>query len=305
MSTLLSQQAAHAARTASATNHNLRTAFASDQTDIYVLTVHEMAELWQAQQRSAGKTAGESAADFKALTGVETVLEAASGYGAAALDAKVLTALAIDMHRSGNIFGNYYTTSQNGRVYIVFKGNQKLRKVITGTRYLETNTKMIQMGVGGKALQASAKGGFLVSIFFSVTLRTIQWLYRDEFRWTHWLAHLSTDIVKTAIAGAAGYFTAAGTAAFFAGGVAILPLGLGLIVGITAVVALNHIDQHFQLTQKLVQAIEKKEKEVANRLQTGFYCIIRSAGREVVRQLQRLAIDQINRNLRKLSPQWH
>ena len=77
-----------------------------------------------------------------------------------------------------------------------------------------------------------------------------------------------------------------------------------MIVGIATVATLNHIDQYFQITQKLVKAIEQKEKEVTNRLQAGLYSIVRSTGREIVRQLQRFAINQINQKLRKLPQQW-
>ncbi len=165
MSSFLSQQAAHNARNSRGSPYNT----SAQSTDIYVLNSHEMIELWKAEQRSKGRAPSQIETDFKMLTGAELVLQAGSNYGSAAMDIKVLTALALDMRRSGSILGQYYTTTRDGRNYLVFKGNQRLRKVVTGTRYLATNTKMIQMCVGGKALQASARGGFLVSVLFSTT----------------------------------------------------------------------------------------------------------------------------------------
>src|SRR5690606_3710003 len=101
MSILLSQQAAYAARTAPLQTGHLRSAMTNNQTDIYVLDAREMTELWQADQREQGKNARDIATEFKALTGVEILLETVANYGSAGMDTKVLVALTADMYKSG------------------------------------------------------------------------------------------------------------------------------------------------------------------------------------------------------------
>src|SRR5690625_7115411 len=60
---------------------------------------------------------------------------------------------------SGNEQNYYYVTQHNGKQSIVFKGNQRLRKIITGTRYLANNSRIMKLGIGGDAMKATLKSG--------------------------------------------------------------------------------------------------------------------------------------------------
>ncbi|GAB60010.1 hypothetical protein [Rheinheimera nanhaiensis] len=273
----------------------LDAAFKKHQHDIYVLNADELIQVWVAEQKSAGKNMQQIQAHFLALTETPLVKHL-DHYGrefggtaiAAGSDAKMLSALAIDMRRSGSMLGRYYVQTQGGKQYIVFKGRAGFRQVLTGTRYLANNTKVMSMGVGGQALKASAKGGLLISVIFSVSINSLTWLFNDEFRWTDWLATVTTDVVKGVVAGTAAYLTGAAIAGkAVAGTVAILPIAAGLFVAVTVAVGLYLIDQHFGITAALIQHLERKEESVKQDLSAGIYYVMSSTGQAVKRQFIR------------------
>lgn len=270
----------------------LGVAFKKNQHDVYVLNAEEMVQLWVAEQKNSGKSKLQIEANFLKLT--ETPLaKRLDLYGrefggtviSAAENSKMLSALALDMKRSGSIFGRYYVQTQGGKQYLVFKGRAGLRQVLTGTRYLANHTKVMSLGIGGQALKESAKGGLLISVVFSITINSLSWLFKDEFRWTDWLATISTDVLKAVIAGTAAYVTGAAIAGKAAAGtVAILPIAAGLFVAVTFAVGLYLIDQHFGITAALIEHLERKEESVKQDLLAGVYYVISSTGKAVKRQ---------------------
>ncbi|MDX5408282.1 MAG: hypothetical protein LPK11_14755 [Chromatiaceae bacterium] len=286
----------------------LDAAFKKHQHDIYVLNADELIQIWVAEQKSAGKNMQQIQAHFLALTDTQLVKHV-DHYGrefggtaiAAGSDAKMLSALAIDMRRSGSMLGRYYVQTQGGKQYIVFKGRAGLRQVLTGTRYLANNTKVMSMGVGGQALKESAKGGLLISVIFSISINSLTWLFKDEFRWTNWLATVSTDIVKAVIASAAGYAAAITAAAFTS--IAVVPVAVGLVVAIGIAWMLYQVDQHYGITAALVEHLERTEEKVKQDISAGFYYVIGAAGRAVRRQLANSVRSYLN-SLRRPGFRW-
>ncbi|KKO49535.1 hypothetical protein VT06_06825 [Arsukibacterium sp. MJ3] len=270
--------------------NELQNAFKENQHDVYALNSKEMTELWVAEQKSKGKTPQQITAIFEGLT--ETVLaKQLEIYGrefggtvlAASSEIRMLNTLAMDMKRSGSIFGRYYVQVLGGKQYIIFKGRAGLRQILTGSRYLASNTKVMSMGVGGQALKSSAKGGFLISILFSVTINSLSWLFEDEYRWTDWLGAISADIVKAVIASAAGY--AIGAIAATLTTIAVVPLTLGLIMAVGTAWFLYEVDQHFGITTALIWKLEQKEESLKRDIASGFYYVLSSTGAVVRRQL--------------------
>ncbi|GAA0550268.1 hypothetical protein GCM10009098_17460 [Rheinheimera aquimaris] len=274
----------------------LETAFNENQHDIFVQDDRELLELWIAEQKSKGVNQQHIAAKFEQLTGMpldEYLMQFGKNYGAtvvaAGSDAKVLTVLAAEMKRSGSILGQYYFQTQNGKKYIIFKGRAGLRQILTGTRYLANNSKVMQLGIGGQAMRASARGGVLVSVIFSATLNTIDWIFKDEFRWTNWLATISTDIVKAAIASAAGYaagmVVSAGLVAITGASIAIFPLAAAILVGIGIGFALNWLDNKYGVTQAIINHLNRIEYDTKKDISDGVYYVVSAAGQAVKRQL--------------------
>src|SRR5690625_4036376 len=177
--------------------------------DLYTLDARDMFHLWVAVQRTEGASDQAVEKRLNELTGLDislAALEFARDYGANLKDAAILAALGADLARSGNVLSHYYVTQHNGKHYIVFKGNQRLRKIITGTRYLANNSRIMKLGIGGDAMKATLKSGVMVSVIFSTSLNSIKWLFEEDYRWTDWLGHLSVDVTKIIVASVAGHF---------------------------------------------------------------------------------------------------
>lgn len=290
----------------------LETAFNENQHDIFVQNDRELLELWIAEQKSKGVNQQHISAKFEQLVGMpldEYLMQFGKNYGAtvvtAGADVKVLSVLAAEMKRSGSILGQYYFQTQNGKKYIIFKGRAGLRQILTGTRYLATNSKVMQLGIGGQAMRASAKGGILISVIFSATLNTIDWIFKDEFRWTNWLATISTDIVKAAIASAAGYaagmVVSAGLVAITGASIAIFPLAAAILVGIGIGVALNWLDNKYGVTQAIINHLNRIEYDTKKDLSEGVYYVVSAAGQAVKRRLTGAIRSYLSSLLRRFS----
>lgn len=281
---------------------------AESQADIYVLNARELTEFWLTVQQHEGKTQPQIEAMFKDLTGLDLakqLLATGRDYGAAGNDLATVVVLGADLKRGSRFFETYRTVKQGGQTYIIFKGNHRARLIIKGTRYLATNTVMLKMAIGTEGLIKSAKSGFLVSVVFSVTLHSIQWLFEDEYRWTNWLAGVSTDLVKITIASAAGYFAAVGVAALMgATVVAVVPIIAGVAISLLTGYFLNVIDNHFKITESLLRWFEYQERSVIEKVNDGIAYIVTSSATYVKRQLYKASIEKMNQILRRNPLPW-
>lgn len=242
---------------------SLEVDFKENSCDVFAYTKDEFVNLWIAVQKSYGKTEDEIKSSISDITGLSTTqlsLSFAANYGSAIKDTPSFLALANDFKKSGNILGKYTMSMRNGKEYISFKGNHKLRSIVRGTRYLTSNTQVINIGIGKDGLKSSLRGGFFISVFFSVTLDTINWIFDDNYRWTNWLGTVSTDVVKAVVGIAAGAiigFTLA-TLTF----PVVLTVGAGFVVGIVVSKKLNQIDEEYKITESIIKALNVIERDV-------------------------------------------
>lgn len=280
--------------------------------DIYTLDAPGFLELWISIQRSQGETNEQIADKLKGfgLDVTKSTLALARDHVTNAKSSLLLTALAKDLSKSGNIFSHYYITTQGGKNYIVFKSNQRLRTLITGTRYLATNTKMMTFGIGGKALKAGAKSGFVISALFSTSLHSIKWLFEEDYRWSNWIANLSVDLAKIATATIAGYLAAQATAGAYLLMVGtapvLIPIGAGLFVCMLTAQYLSEISFKEEVN-KIVDTLEYYEQKIINideTIQDGVYYLIDETGKAVRHSICRFFLNKLNSMKNGLSPSW-
>lgn len=218
----------------------LTSEWTENQTDIYTLDQQDLTGLWIDTHRANGQNNEQIITRFEelneglSLTLGEQSYDVINKHGAtavnAARDGRTLAVLGNDMRRSGNVLGRFEIRPRNGRDYIVFKGNHTLRHVVRGTRYSLSNPTIIKMGIGTDGLRGAAKGGVLVTLVVSATVNTYGWIFDESMGWKEFLLNVSADLVKAAIAAAAGYFIAKGFAA--ATGMIVLANGLGFFIGL-------------------------------------------------------------------------
>jgi len=248
---------------------SLKEQFAANQTDVYVLSVRELTDIWMKAQKARGKPDSEIESLYERITGF--TLGAILDYTGPASDFVVLSRLGADMHRSGALFAKYRVIQRQGKSLIVLSGYAGLRRYLTAPVYGLGNPKVIKMGIGQVAAKSALKTGVVLTLILSPSVRTLEWLFTDELKTMETvLAHIGTDIAKGLIAAGAAYFTAGVIPAAVAGGgasvIAVVPVAVGVVVAIVGTMILNRLDDHLgiteMLTDALVKAIEENKRSI-------------------------------------------
>jgi hypothetical protein len=109
-------------------------------------------------------------------------------------DVVALSALAIEMKRGGSAFSAFKTVTYSGQPYVVFQGYARLRRDLTGSRYLANNPKVVSLGIGKLgALNTITKGG-VVTIIISAVFHFVDQLMNDKKTWHHFVGGMAVDI---------------------------------------------------------------------------------------------------------------
>ncbi|SBS34440.1 hypothetical protein MSP8887_02151 [Marinomonas spartinae] len=265
--------------------------FKQNRCDAFSITKEEFTCLWVETQKFYGKTEAQIKEKLSSLTGLsvtDSILSFTANYGSAIKDSSYLIPLINDFKRSGNILGRYDIIIRNGREYVTFKGNPRLRNIIRRSRYLLNHTKMIEIGIGKEGVKSGAIGGFYIAVFFSITLDTINWIFKDNYRWTNWLGTVSTDIVKAAISIAATLIAGTLVSIFSLAIVeVIVVIGTGLYVGYE----LNKLDGNYHITDSVIKALNHIDKKTS-KLADETYKVYFNSAREVI-SLARVDVNKI------------
>ncbi|QFU04163.1 hypothetical protein FIU82_03890 [Pseudoalteromonas sp. THAF3] len=188
-----------------------------------------------------------------------------SGLVPLGLDVAALTAIALEMQRSGSVFEKFKVKSYSGKNYIIFKGYSGLRRHLTGTRYLANNPKLVSFGIGKLGAQSSIKQGFVLTILISAGFHALEQLIDDSKTWHDFIGGLSVDVaIAAASSGIAwGAVTAVvGTAAT----VAVGPMIAVVVVG----AALAGLAYTFIDTDAIAEKIAASLRAVENDLKQSF-----------------------------------
>ncbi|WP_256871148.1 hypothetical protein [Shewanella sp. Scap07] len=108
-------------------------------------------------------------------------------------DLKVLTLLAVEMQRQGNVFGKFKVEVYGNAPAVIINSYPGLKAHLSGTRYLASNPKLFTIGVGKLSANKAMKGGFVVSIMISVAFHFTEQLLNDDTTWHHFVAGIAVD----------------------------------------------------------------------------------------------------------------
>ncbi|PMG77319.1 hypothetical protein BCU84_10945 [Shewanella sp. 10N.286.51.B7] len=177
-------------------------------------------------------------------------------------DVAALTVLATEMKRQGNVFGKFKIKVYGNAPAVFINSYPGLQGHLSGTRYLASNPKLFTIGVGKLSANKAIKGGFVVSIVFSVAFHFVEQVLNDNATWHHFVAGIAIDM---AVAGAAivtsqaiitgiGIFTGSVIA-----GAAITPLLVVVAVGVVFAYSFSDTSQY---TNFLVVELTQLEKSL-------------------------------------------
>ena len=151
-----------------------------------------------------------------------------------------------------------------GKSYVILKGYPGLREKLTGTRYLASNPKVVDLAIGTKRVSGTMISGARLSIFVAVPMTVLQFLISEQSTLLRLVGTIASDLVKiglsTIIASAAGM--AAGAITTVAAG----PIVAAIAFGIATAVTLEYLDRTFGVTDALINAMEKAKQRTVGEL---------------------------------------
>jgi hypothetical protein len=157
---------------------------------------------------------------------------------------------------------SYIKVMPNGNSVIILKGYAAHRDaMLQGTRLLDSNPKMIQMGLGMQGLKSVAKGGFQLGILIATGMEVLDYIFNDQKTMLDLVGGIGVEAVKGGLAAAFGL-----VAAGLIGGVtavAVTPLVIMAFVVLISSVALNMLDNHFKIKEKVVSALKEASENAA------------------------------------------
>jgi hypothetical protein len=174
-----------------------------------------------------------------------------SNYVSAVIDTNVATKLISDLGWKGRAV----LKTVEGKQYIIFKGHPGARSIFTGTRYLATNPKVVDMAVGKLGANKAILSGARLTIFLVVPLNILNYLLSDRQTMSDLIGTTATDLAKVGIASAVASAAATATAALTT--IAAGPIVVAIAIGIATAFALDALDKKFGVTDALVDALDK------------------------------------------------
>ena len=107
----------------------------------------------------------------------------------------------VELLRELGLNGSYYTKEINGRTYVILRGYAGLRQVLSGSRYLTTNPKVIAYGLTRAAAAAEGAVNVIITIVVLVPMEVLR-LIMDEQALSQTLGNILSGIMVSALAGA-------------------------------------------------------------------------------------------------------
>lgn len=203
-----------------------------------------------------------------------------SDYVAPVLDLNTIRRMVKDLGFAGEVYEKTATTAQGLRQYVILKGHPGRRSILTGTRYLSHNRKVVELAIGRRGVGAAIKGGVRLTIFLAVPLDVLLYLLDDQQTIFSLFATLATDVVKIGLSGLVASAFAGTLAAVTS--VAAVPIVVAVAAGVVAGLALNGLDESHGITDKLAAALEKPFRDIYEVGRQGIrdfrYCLLRDPG---------------------------
>ena len=193
----------------------------------------------------------------------------AVNYGLGIKDAITTTMLIADL-KLYDIKSTVYV-NKNGTELIKLTGYAGIRKILNAPVYALKNPKVVSLGIGKFGVKSAIVEGTVITFYFALAYRTIDFIMNDDTSLAEFIGSLATDVVKIGIASAVSWGAGAllTMTPFVIG-----PLVAVVLVGLGASIALNILDDHFKVTDKLVELIESAQQEFvdkAREIENGFW----------------------------------
>ncbi|MBN3068342.1 hypothetical protein H5A34_05185 [Pectobacterium brasiliense] len=152
---------------------------------------------------------------------------------------------------------------KNGSKYIKLSGYPGVRKYLDATRYLVSNQKILDIGIGTKGIESGIASGARFCIIFSAAYRAIELMVKDEYALTDFFVNLTMDAAKLAVSvGVAwGAKTAATSVMVVTGGSVIIIAGGIFLLGIIVSFSLLWLDNEYKISETIIKNLKSHKKQ--------------------------------------------
>ena len=215
----------------------------------------------QSCHHTFGRDASFTMPDMDALDAVSFARRNVAPYVSPIMDTVTLARVCKDL----GIGGKAITKVINGRQYIAFTGYAGLRTTLTGTRYSINNRKIINLAIGALGLRKMVRSGGIITICITVSLTVLEAFLSDHDSCYELVGNIASDLIKIGVpmlmAEIAGLTAGAITT------IACAPIAALIFVGLFTGIGLTYIDKKYQLTEKLIAALEQLGPAASNSYQ--------------------------------------
>ncbi|WP_317177439.1 hypothetical protein [Pectobacterium sp. HCp5_1] len=146
---------------------------------------------------------------------------------------------------------------KNGSKYIKLSGYPGVRKYLDATRYLVSNHKILDIGIGTKGIESGIAAGARFCIVFSGAYRAIELMVKDEYALTDFFVNLTMDAAKLAISiGFAWGAKTVATAMMVTGG-SVIGIALGVFAfGVFVSFSLLWLDDKYKISETIIKNLK-------------------------------------------------
>lgn len=170
------------------------------------------------------------------------------------------------------ITGKAYIKTYKGKQYVILKGYAGLRKILTGTRYLASNVKVVDLVIGTGRMAKSAVKSSALSVILVTADNVLKHVLEDKDLLSREFGfRMATDLTKSAVSaiialagGAALTALAAPVAVTIAGGIIIgLAVGLALDAAFPTDDIVAAMEAEYQsIVRKMSRGLDQLEREI-------------------------------------------
>jgi len=228
--------------------------------EIIYLSLEEATKVWLSLQVKEGKINAAEADKLweSAKTGWsgdgKVAAKAIADYFSPVQDLGLAAVIARDL---GPYVGKAYLKDYAGKTHIIFKGNPRSRKILTGTRYTLSNSKIVSLGIGKEGVRNLSRKGGILSIVLVTAFNIADFALNDNVTLSHFIGAMVVDISIVVASAAIGAVVT--TALVGAGIITSVVIGpIIAVVAITAIVAwgLGKVADKLKLKEKIVAALD-------------------------------------------------
>lgn len=165
-----------------------------------------------------------------------------------------------DLLRELGLNGRYYTKQVNGRTYVILRGYAGLRKVLSASRYLTTNPKVIAYGMTPAAQAAGGAVNVIITFVVLVPMEIISYLM-DQQTLSQTFGEILSGAMVAALAGAITFGIASALALTTLPAVVIV--GGTIIVGLLVNVGLQLLGVRPAVSGLISMALDQAARRLA------------------------------------------